>query len=196
MSEYGCITNTRTFAETAALYQADMTSAFSGGLVYEYAEEGNGYGIVTINGNTVTPISQQFSDLQSELAKTQDPTGDGGYSANNAPQDCPGQSENWDTKPFTGSALPACPSGALIYFKKGPGKAPGLNGPGSQDASGGSSATASANAGTVTHSYGSGSSPSSSSAATSLHGMYSELAPVAMCSIVVLVSIVLGASIL
>jgi Glucanosyltransferase len=31
MSEYGCITNTRTFEEVAALYNTEMTGVFSGG---------------------------------------------------------------------------------------------------------------------------------------------------------------------
>ena len=173
-----------------------MTSVFSGGLVYEYSEEGNGYGIVSISGNKVTPVGQQFSDLQQELKKTQGPSGDGGYSANNAPQECPGQSKNWDTKPFTGSALPACPSGALNYFKSGAGKGPGLNGPGSQEAPGGSSATASAGAGAVTQTYGSGSSPSSSGSAASRNMAHTEIVPLMVCGIAVVLSFVFGASIL
>lgn len=153
MSEYGCITNTRTFAETAALYQTDMTGVFSGGLVYEYSEDGNGFGIVTISGNTVTPVASQFSDLMQELSSTPDPSGDGGYSTSGVVQTCPAQGANWDTSPFTGSALPATPSGAAKYFQQGAGTGPGLSGDGSQDAGGGSSATASANAGSVTATY-------------------------------------------
>ena len=171
-----------------------MASVFSGGLVYEYSEEGTGYGIVEINGNSVRPIGQQFSDLQQELASTQDPSGDGGYSPNNPPQECPGQSVNWDTKPFTGSTLPACPSGALKYFKTGAGKGPGLNGAGSQEAPGGSSTTASASAGAVTATYGAGS--STSSAAASSQMVQNELAPFAMYGVIWLLSFLLGALIL
>ena len=76
MSEYGCITNTRTFTETTALYQTDMTSVFSGGLVYEYSQEGNDYGLVTISGSSVTPVGSQFSDLASALAGVSNPSGD------------------------------------------------------------------------------------------------------------------------
>lgn len=205
MSEYGCITNTRTFAETAGLYQSDMTSVFSGGLVYEYSEEGNGYGIVKISGSTVTPVGSQFSDLQQELSKTQNPSGDGGAVTSNSPQECPGQSENWDTKPWIGSALPATPSGAAKYFKSGAGTGPGLSGSGSQNAPGGSTVTASAGAGSVTATYGSGSSAtgssssgsaSSSSAASHMNGRPTEFVSLMVCGLAVVLSFGLGAAIL
>ena len=199
MSEYGCITNTRTFAETDALYQPDMTVAFSGGLVYEYAQEENNYGLVTISGDNVTPVGQQFSDLENAMKKVQTPSGDGGCSPNNPPQECPGQSDNWQTSPFTGSALPATPSGAMKYFKNGAGKGPGLSGSGSQEAPGGSSATASSNAGQVTATYGSGnggSSTSSGAAVAFSRTSQVDLAPLVVCGVVVTLSFVFGAAVL
>lgn len=54
-----------------------MTSVYSGGLVYEYSEEGSGYGLVKINGDSVTETSD-FTALQKELASSK-PSGDGGY---------------------------------------------------------------------------------------------------------------------
>ncbi|KAK5128563.1 beta-glucanosyltransferase [Meristemomyces frigidus] len=153
MSEYGCITNTRTFKESAALYQEDMTSVFSGGLVYEYSEEGNGYGIVTISGDTVTPVDDQFSDLQTELASTSDPSSGGNYSTTGVAQDCPAQSDDWDTSPFTGTALPATPSGAEKYFEDGAGTGPGLSGSGSQESGDGKVSTAASDAGSVSTTY-------------------------------------------
>jgi hypothetical protein len=50
-AEYGCNTNAggaakRTFQETGALYSSEMNKVFSGGIVYEYFEETNDYGIV------------------------------------------------------------------------------------------------------------------------------------------------------
>ncbi|KAF2721971.1 glycoside hydrolase family 72 protein [Polychaeton citri CBS 116435] len=167
MSEYGCITNKRAFQETGALYQSDMTSVFSGGLVYEYAEEGSGYGIVQINGDSVSPIDTQFDDLQNALKNNPAPSGDGGYQTNSQAQDCPAGSDNWDIKPFTDSAIPAMPSGAAQYMKNGAGKGPGLDGDGSQDASGGSSATADPNAGSVTATFGSGPTGTGSSSSSS-----------------------------
>ena len=205
LSEYGCITNSRTFQETKALYQTDMTSVFSGGLVYEYSQEGNGYGLVTISGNTVTPVGSQVKDLGNALNSTSNPSGNGGArSGSGTKQSCPPQSSDWDTSPFTGSALPATPSGAAKYFKNGAGSGPGLSGPGSQDASGGSTSTASAGAGSVTATFGSGATgtSSSSSSASSSKGAASglrvptfEVAPL-VCGIVVTLSLFAGAALL
>lgn len=202
MSEYGCITNTRTFAETSELYQTEMTKVFSGGLVYEYSQEGNGYGVVTIDGSTVTPYDEQFSYLQSALANTTDPSDGGGYTTSSTVQDCPDQSDDWDTSPFTGSALPALPSGAETYMKNGAGTGPGLTGDGSQDASGGSSSTASSNAGAVSTTYGSGASSTGSStsstskaAAHAVHMGRTDAAPL-ICGAVVFFSMLFGAAML
>jgi hypothetical protein len=42
MSEFGCTDNPpRTFGEIESLYSKNMTSVYSGGLVYEYTEEVN-----------------------------------------------------------------------------------------------------------------------------------------------------------
>jgi hypothetical protein len=201
-SEYGCIkgAETRNFAETAGLYQTDMTGVFSGGLVYEYTNEADnpGYGIVKIEGNKAVPIGSQFNALMKNLKDTQNPSGDGGYSPNNPSQQCPGQSKNWNTKPFTGSALPATPSGALKYFKSGAGKGPGFAGSGSQEAPGGSSATASSNAGAVTATFGTGASgPSStgSSAASALSASQTGLFPIMVSGMVVALSFAFGLAI-
>ncbi|KAF7193610.1 1,3-beta-glucanosyltransferase gel1 [Pseudocercospora fuligena] len=203
MSEYGCITNTRTFAETAELYKEEMTKVFSGGLVYEYSAEGNGYGIVTISGSDVSPVGQQFSYLQSALANVSDPSNGGGYSTDGKVQNCPDQSDNWDTKPFTGSALPAMPTGAEKYMKNGAGDGPGLSGDGSQNAGGGSSATASANAGAVSTTYGNGasstggssSSGTASSAATAVQLASTDIAPFVGC-FAMFISMMFGAALL
>ncbi|BFZ59567.1 Glycolipid anchored surface protein 4 precursor [Saitoella coloradoensis] len=49
-SEYGCIEVTpRIFQEVDALYTENMTTVFSGGLIYEFSMEENGYGIVEID---------------------------------------------------------------------------------------------------------------------------------------------------
>nr|POF17304.1 1,3-beta-glucanosyltransferase gel1 [Quercus suber] len=175
MSEYGCIKNTRTFEETAALYQTDMTSVFSGGLVYQYSEEGAGFGVMTISGSTVTPIGNQFTDLKNELASVSNPTDGGGYSVTSVTQTCPDQSDQWDTSPFTGSALPAMPSGAATYLKSGAGTGPGLSGDGSQDASGGSSSTASSGAGDPTATYSTAGTSGTSSTASPSTGAAAPL---------------------
>lgn len=148
MSEYGCITNNRTFQEVATLYSTQMTGVFSGGLVYEYSEEGNGFGLVTISGTTATPNSD-FTALVAAFSGTPNPTGLGGAKTSSPASTCPPESAQWDV---ANDDLPAIPSAAVTFDKNGAGTAPGLNGPGSQDAGDSeneSSGTASAGSGTA-----------------------------------------------
>jgi hypothetical protein len=130
MSEYGCIANTRNFQEVGTLYSTSMTGVFSGGLVYEYSEEGNGYGLVSISGNTVTPNSQ-FTSLQNAFKDTPNPSGDGGATTTASTSTCPPESAEWDV---ANDDLPAMPAAAETFFKNGAGKGPGLAGAGSQNA--------------------------------------------------------------
>jgi hypothetical protein len=149
MSEFGCITNTRTFSEVAALYNTEMTSVFSGGLVYEYSEEGNGYGLVSISGDTVK-LNSDFTALSSAYAAQTNPSGDGGATSTSASTTCPTESSEWDV---SGDSLPAIPSAAEKYITSGAGTGPGLDGSGSQDAGDSeneSTGTATAGSGTVT----------------------------------------------
>lgn len=125
-----------------------MTPVYSGGLVYEYSEEGSGYGLVTISGNTITPKSD-FTALMSALSKTPPPQGDGGYKSDGTPSQCPTESSTWEVKDFTGQDLPAIPEGAEKYMKNGAGKGPGLSGTGSQNAGGESTGTAAPGSGSV-----------------------------------------------
>lgn len=180
-----------------------MTKAVSGGLVYEYSQQGNGYGIVNINGNQVSIIPAQFDDLKNALSSTSDPTGDGGYSDSNPVSNCPSKSSEWDISPFSGSSLPSIPSGAVKYFKNGAGKGPGLTGSGSQNAGGASSGTASANAGSVSQTYahgssssGGSSSSSSSAALSSTYASSMEMTGLVAAAVTVFVSFGFGAFIL
>ncbi|KAH8659349.1 Glucanosyltransferase-domain-containing protein [Tricladium varicosporioides] len=157
MSEYGCITNTRTFGEVAALYNTEMTSAFSGGLVYEYSNEGNGYGLVDITNGEVATTSQ-FTYLETAFANATDPSGDGGATTSSAVSTCPTKSTNWEV---SGDSLPAIPSKAAAYMSTGAGTGPGLDGSGSQEAGNSeneSTGTATAGSGTVTETASSSSS--------------------------------------
>ena len=57
-SEYGCNTPApRYWNETKAIYGDEMTPVFAGGVVYEWTQEDNDYGLVTIKGDTVTIMS-------------------------------------------------------------------------------------------------------------------------------------------
>ena len=107
-----------------------MSAVFSGGLVYEYSEEGSDYGLVQINGGSVDELDD-FRALQSAYANASNPTGDGGYKASGAASQCPPQSADWDV---TTTDLPAIPAPAEKYMTQGAGPGPGLTGAGSQTA--------------------------------------------------------------
>ena len=156
LSEYGCNTNTRDFGEVAALYNTEMTSVYSGGLVYEYSEEPSNYGLVTISGSSVTDLPD-FTALKNAFANTQNPTGDGGYNHTGGASGCPSYaSPNWLVQ---SDSLPTLPASAEKYMTSGAGTGPGLGGTGSQNdgpqsssiptSTGGSSATSSGAAGKV-----------------------------------------------
>lgn len=68
-SEYGCNKNSpRTFDEVDALYNG-LGSIFSGGLVYEYSNETNNYGIVTIDGDNSVHLTEEFDNLLNRYNK-------------------------------------------------------------------------------------------------------------------------------
>lgn len=146
LSEYGCITNGRDFGEVAALMSDEMTSVYSGGLVYEYSEEGSGYGLVSIDGDKVSTKSG-FVAYSTALASNPAPSGDGGFTKTTNSAACPSADSNWLV---SDTSLPAIPTGAVKYLSKGAGTGPGLTGDGSQDAGGTSSGDASSGSGSAT----------------------------------------------
>ncbi|PQE33291.1 1,3-beta-glucanosyltransferase gel1 protein [Rutstroemia sp. NJR-2017a WRK4] len=176
MSEFGCITNTRKFTEIAALYSDDMTPVFSGGLVYEYSNEGNGYGLVDITDGVVT-TTDQYDYLLAAYKNTTNPTGDGGATTTTgSASTCPTESSDWDV---SGDALPAIPTPAEKYMTEGAGTGPGLDGAGSQEAGDSeneSQGTATAGSGEVTYTASSGSSTSTSTKkSSSAAGRHAEV---------------------
>ncbi|KAK7720801.1 1,3-beta-glucanosyltransferase [Botryosphaeria dothidea] len=195
LSEYGCNTNDRKFEEVAALYSDKMTGVYSGGLVYEYSEEGSNYGLVKISGSDITDKSD-YTAFKSALKDTPAPSGDGGFKSDGGASECPKQSDTWDV---TGDALPAIPEPAKKYMKSGAGEGKGLSGSGSQNAGTGSTGTASAGSGTVTETAsasGSGSSSSGSAgAASGLKVPAFETAPL-VAGLVVVASTFFGAALL
>jgi hypothetical protein len=124
-----------------------MTSVYSGGLVYEYSEEGSKYGLVTINSDGTITEGPDYAALQTALAGTSDPSGDGGYNSTGGASGCPAKSSSWNV---TGDSLPAIPSAAAAMMKSGAGKGFGLTGTGSQNAGGTSTGTAAPGSGSVT----------------------------------------------
>jgi 1,3-beta-glucanosyltransferase GAS3 len=68
-SEYGCNNiQPRVFTEVQAIYGPNMT-IMSGGLVYEYAEEPNNYGLVTINSDGSAKLRTDYNNLQTQYNK-------------------------------------------------------------------------------------------------------------------------------
>lgn len=191
LSEYGCNTNQRDFGEVSSLYSTNMTGVYSGGLVYEYSQEESRYGLVQLNGNSVSTLAD-FNALASAFKNTPNPTGDGGYNANGAASNCPSYSSpNWLVQ---GTALPAIPDGAKTFMSQGAGTGPGLAGPGSQNAGGASTGTASAGSGQATRTATSGSS-STNAASGHLQPVQLTLAPI-VAGAVVVASSLFGASLL
>ena len=147
MSETGCNTNKRTFGEMSALYNSEMTGVFSGALVYEYSQETSDYGLVQINGNSVS-LLPDFTALQKAYASNPPPPGDGGASSSpSTASQCPAESSDWQVG---SDALPAIPADAVTYMSKGAGTGPGFKGPGSQNAGEASTGTATAGSGQPT----------------------------------------------
>lgn len=64
-SEFGCNkVLPRTFDEVQALFSEDMFTTFSGGLVYEFSQEDNNYGLVDIASNGTVRILDDFYSLK------------------------------------------------------------------------------------------------------------------------------------
>ncbi|KAI1126867.1 glycolipid anchored surface protein [Nemania abortiva] len=69
-SEFGCNTpSPRVFTEIGAIYGSNMTSVFSGGVVYEYSQEDNNYGLVQVNDDGTVDLLADFRTLQNQYAK-------------------------------------------------------------------------------------------------------------------------------
>jgi len=69
-SEYGCNTpSPRVWGEVHSIYGPDMTDVFSGGVVYEYTQEKNNYGLVEFNDDGSVSMLEDFTALAEQLGK-------------------------------------------------------------------------------------------------------------------------------
>lgn len=74
-SEYGCNKNTpRTFDEVSEGLYGGLKNVFSGGLVYEYTEEANNYGLVKLDDSGSLTYKDDFVNLESQLKNVSLPT--------------------------------------------------------------------------------------------------------------------------
>ncbi|CAG8769124.1 2205_t:CDS:2, partial [Racocetra fulgida] len=101
LSEYGCnIVIPRQFTEVSTIYGSQMTSVWSGGIVYEWSQESNSYGLVEIDKDGNAKKLQDFKNLQQQFSKIKIPSSgtllmDSYTQKNNESSKCPPQSENW-----------------------------------------------------------------------------------------------------
>ena len=99
LSEFGCnqVASSRPFTEIGSLYSTQMSSVFSGGLVYEYSNETNNYGLVQIVSDTEVTKLQDFDNLKEQYSKQENPSGNGGASTSNEHSTCPDYEEGiWE----------------------------------------------------------------------------------------------------
>ncbi|KAJ2719079.1 1 3-beta-glucanosyltransferase gel4, partial [Coemansia sp. Cherry 401B] len=111
LTEYGCnAIRPRTFPEVAAIYGNNMTEIFSGGFVYEYVEEDNNYGLVTVKGSSGSK-TEDYDNFKKALAAVK-PSGVkmSSYKASGKQQDCPKVGTQYDW--LASSTLPPTPSNA------------------------------------------------------------------------------------
>ncbi|KAI0407291.1 carbohydrate-binding module family 43 protein [Xylaria palmicola] len=99
-AEYGCVDGIpggpthRPFTEVAVLY-GNMTEVFSGGIVYQWFQSDNNYGLVQVDGDDVTP-EPDFTSLMSQLAKVSPTiTASSAYTPTNSAPACPTTGASW-----------------------------------------------------------------------------------------------------
>ncbi|CCH40907.1 putative secreted protein [Wickerhamomyces ciferrii] len=126
LSEFGCneVPGSRPFTEIESIYSTDMSGVFSGGLVYEYSQEDNNYGLVDIDGDSVTK-RDDFNNLAEQYNKTKNPEGNGGFNSQSSNySECPDfEDGKWEAN----NTLPDMPSAASVFFESGAGKPLGTN---------------------------------------------------------------------
>jgi hypothetical protein len=108
LSEYGCnLVSPRQFTEVAAIYGPDMTNVWSGGIVYEWSQQDNSYGLVQVDASGNTTPLPDYQNLKSQLTRVS-PKGVSmdSYSPSSQASQCPAEDTNWQAS----SNLPPTPS--------------------------------------------------------------------------------------
>ncbi|KAK6515064.1 hypothetical protein TWF506_007415 [Arthrobotrys conoides] len=132
LSEFGCNTNPpRQFTEIESIYHTNMTGVFSGGLVFEWTQEENNFGLVEVSEDLKTiDTLVDYDNLKEMYEKISNPSGDGGATlTSGSPSECPSRIPGvWDAE----CSLPAMPRRAEGYLRNGAGEPLGLDGPSNQ----------------------------------------------------------------
>ncbi|KAJ2083892.1 1 3-beta-glucanosyltransferase gel4 [Coemansia sp. RSA 988] len=110
LTEYGCnLVRPRTFSETKSLYGKDMMDIFSGGIMYEYTEEDNEYGIVKVSyGDSKAEKNDDYDNFKNAL-KAANPEGVkmDDYKPSGKDSECPKASSDWKVAPGSLSPTPS-----------------------------------------------------------------------------------------
>lgn len=109
-SEYGCnAVQPRKFTEVATIFSDEMTDVWSGGIVYMYFEEENNYGLVTLDGSSVSTL-KDFNYLKTEMQDIHPTSATASAASKSAHQlQCPTEDSDW--KGATG--LPPTPDSSV-----------------------------------------------------------------------------------
>ncbi|PRP89387.1 hypothetical protein PROFUN_01250 [Planoprotostelium fungivorum] len=105
-TEYGCNQpSPRTFNEIAAIYN-EMTSVLSGGFIYEYHQEENGFGLVNLTGSSFS-ILPDYVAAKQQLSKIRPPRAQlPAQTPILQRENCPAVSNSWESSP----SLPPTPN--------------------------------------------------------------------------------------
>lgn len=120
-SEFGCNTpSPRVFTEVPEIYSDEMQNVFSGGIVYEYAQEDNNYGLVNISSDGSAQVMSDYYALKEQYSGLNFTTIQGiAPSTKSSP--APKCSEKLiTTKGFTSNfTIPALPPNASALIENG-----------------------------------------------------------------------------
>ncbi|KAI0133251.1 glycoside hydrolase family 72 protein [Hypoxylon sp. NC0597] len=120
-SEYGCNTpSPRVFTEVGTIYSDQMMGTFSGGVVYEWAQEKNNYGLAECNDDGTVNLLSDYATLQNQYKKVDFSKVQSIKATNNkvTPPECKASliKEDGFNNNFT---LPAVPPGAQDIIDNG-----------------------------------------------------------------------------
>jgi hypothetical protein len=120
MSEYGCnVSRPRTFEEVNKGLYGDLSKSFAGGLIYEYGEEDNNYGLVDVKDDGTLKFKKDYDNLKKEFKKIKEPNTKSSDIKNETSKCDKDAVKKLDSSFQTNFTLPDCPAKDLL--KKGGG---------------------------------------------------------------------------